>query len=83
MTHNSFTVFADFDMDAVPGSPLRFSLPYRPTWRGISCPDLEVATCWSTSHTCQCNGYDHWGSQVSHESGDMKERGKKREMGEG
>lgn len=24
-----------------------------------------MATCWSTSHTCQCNGYDHWGRQVS------------------
>lgn len=24
-----------------------------------------MATCWSTSHTCQCNGYDHWGHQVA------------------
>lgn len=57
---------------------LVFSLPYKPTWRGISCPGLEVATCWSTSHTCQCNGYDHWGRQVA-----MKMGMRKREKGGG
>ena len=25
-----------------------------------------MATCWSTSDTCQCNGYDHWGVPGSH-----------------
>lgn len=58
-----------------------FSLPYMPPWRGISCPGLEVVTCWSTSHTCQCNGYDHWGRQVATKNEGMtKKRGKGREM---
>lgn len=55
-----------------------FSLPYMPPWRGISCPGLEVATCWSTSHTCHCNGYDHWGCQVAMKMG-VREGRKKRE----
>lgn len=41
------------------------ALPYKPTWRGISSPGQEVVTCWSTSHTCHCNGYDHWGAPGS------------------
>lgn len=53
---------------------LMLRLPCMPTWRGISCPGLEVATCWSTSHTCQCNGYDHWGRQVAMKMGMRKER---------
>lgn len=65
---------------------LVFSLPYMPPWRGISCPGLEVATCWSTSHTCQCNGYDHWGRQGAMKMGmrrrEGEEEGKERE-GEG
>lgn len=34
-----------------------------------------MATCWSTSHTCQCNGYDHWGRQGAMKTG----KGKKKE----
>lgn len=41
-----------------------------------------MATCWSTSHTCQCNGYDHWGRQVAVKMGDEKE-GRRREGGRG
>lgn len=65
-------------MKAVPAPSLVFSLPYMPTWRGISCPGLEVATCWSTSHTCQYNGYDHWGHQVAMKMGMVKKKGRRR-----
>ena len=60
-----------------------FSLPYRPPWRGISCPGLEVATCGSTSHTCLCNGYDHWGRQVAMKMGDERGEGEGGEESKG
>lgn len=41
-----------------------------------------MVTCWSTSHTCQYNGYDHWGRQVAMKMG-MRKRGKKGERGRG
>ena len=49
-----------------------------------------MATCWSTSDTCQCNGYDHWGVPGSHRDepeevkdggGGKQRRGRKREGG--
>lgn len=41
-----------------------------------------MVTCWSTSHTCQYNGYDHWGRQVAMKMG-MRKRGKKGREEEG